>query len=91
MAIAVQFTQSSMTTEQYENGLRSLDEAGEGSPEGRTFHACYGESGALRVFDVWESQESFDRFGEKLMPIAQELGIDLGQPEVAPLENVIEA
>jgi hypothetical protein len=41
------------------------------------------------VFDVWDSQESFDRFGQTLMPILEELGVDVGKPEVMPIHNVI--
>jgi hypothetical protein len=29
----------------------------------------------FRVVDVWESEEAFNRFGETLMPILQELGV----------------
>jgi hypothetical protein len=38
---------------------------------------------------VWESQEDFDKFGETLMPILAEKGIDAGEPMVAPLHSVI--
>jgi len=41
------------------------------------------------VFDVWDSQESFDRFGETLMPIMAELGADPGEPRVVEIHNVI--
>jgi hypothetical protein len=37
------------------------------------------------VYDVWESQETFEAFGAKLMPILAELGIDVGQPAVMPV------
>ena len=30
------------------------------------------------VFDVWTSQEAFDRFAKTLMPILQQLGVDPG-------------
>jgi hypothetical protein len=42
------------------------------------------------VIDVWESQEAFDRFGEKLMPILQELGIDI-QPQLYPTLALVTA
>jgi hypothetical protein len=44
--------------------------------------AGQGENG-FRVVDVWESEEAFGRFGETLMPILQELGIE-AQPEIYP-------
>jgi hypothetical protein len=45
--------------------------------------------GLIQVFDVWESQEAFDAFGATLVPIMSGLGVDPGQPMVAPVRNVI--
>jgi hypothetical protein len=42
------------------------------------------------VFDVWDSQESFEAFGAPLVPIMMELGADPGQPHVSPVHNIIE-
>ncbi|MEU4350267.1 hypothetical protein [Streptomyces sp. NPDC023838] len=40
------------------------------------------ESGVLRVTDVWESQEDFERFfGERLAPAVEKAGI-VGQPDI---------
>lgn len=60
-----------------------------GNPAGRRYHACFGGGDKVQVFDVWDSQASFDAFGQTLMPILQSLGADPGQPMVAPLHNVI--
>jgi hypothetical protein len=52
------------------------------TPEGAIFHVSWFEGG-LRVVDVWESQEDFERFAtERLMPKLQELGIGSGEPDV---------
>lgn len=83
MALAIQFTPASMDQARYEETMRRLDDAGAGQPEGRLHHVIYGEGDRLRVFDVWDSMESFERFGATLMPILGEIGIDAGQPEVA--------
>jgi hypothetical protein len=40
------------------------------------------------VVDVWESEEAFQRFGEKLMPIMTAIGIE-GAPEVYPSHTVV--
>jgi hypothetical protein len=40
------------------------------------------------VYDVWDSQEDFDAFGQTLMPILGEMGIDPGQPDVMPVHNI---
>jgi hypothetical protein len=41
------------------------------------------------VFDIWEPQQDFDRLGETLMPIPQQIGPDPGQPMVEPVHNLI--
>jgi hypothetical protein len=49
----------------------------------------HSREGGLHVFDVWDSQESFAAFGETLMPILAEAGIDPGEPMVSPVHNII--
>ena len=89
MSITVRFTPESMTAAKYDECISRLAQAGAGAPKGRLYHVCYGSGDALRVLDVWESSESFDAFGQTLMPILQELGIDPGTPEVSQLHNII--
>ncbi len=60
---------------------RGLEAAGAGAPAGRTHHFAFdGGNGGLHVFDVWESREAFNRFGETLLPVLAEVGADPGQP-----------
>jgi hypothetical protein len=90
MALAVYFPGTSFTKDQYDAGVRKLEEAGEGSPPGRSYHCAFvGAGGGVQVFDVWESQESFDRFGQSLMPILEEVGADPGEPQIAEVHNII--
>jgi hypothetical protein len=89
MAIAISFTPVSMNAVQYDECIRRLQIAEAGSPHGRSFHACYGSGDQLRVFDVWDSMESFEKFGQRLMPILKDIGIDLGQPEVQEIHNLL--
>jgi hypothetical protein len=49
-----------------------------------------GSGDKLQVFDIWESQQAFDKFGETMMPIVQEVGVDLGQPMVELVHNLIQ-
>jgi hypothetical protein len=44
----------------------------------------------IRVFDIWDSEESFQAFGATLVPILSQLGIDPGQPAITPVVNTIE-
>ena len=88
MAVGIYFAPSAMTAALYDECITRLKKAGAGHPTGRTYHASFGPSDKLMVFDVWTSQASFDRFGKTLTPILQELGID-GQPTVMPVHKVI--
>jgi hypothetical protein len=55
----------------------------ENVPEGALFHVAWQDGDALRVVDVWESAEDFNRFVEdRLMPVVKgEMGIE-SDPEV---------
>jgi hypothetical protein len=58
--------------------------------EGLLAHiAGQGEHG-FRVVDVWESEEAFAHFGESLMPVLQELGIE-GAPDIYPAHAFVSA
>lgn len=50
---------------------------------------CFGLDGNLRVSEVWDSQEQLDAFGERLMPVLSEVGIEPGQPEVLEVHNIV--
>ncbi|MEK6300405.1 MAG: hypothetical protein AABO41_06755 [Acidobacteriota bacterium] len=89
MAITVRFTPKSMSAAKYDECIRRLEQAGAGAPKGRLYHVCYGSKDDVRVFDVWESSESFDEFGQKLTPILQELSIDPGTPEISEVHKII--
>lgn len=89
MALGFYFAPQSFSPEQYDEVVRRLEAAGAGSPPGRSYHCAFSGKGGLNVFDVWDSQESFDKFGETLMPIMAELGADPGEPTVAEIHNVI--
>lgn len=90
MAIGVYFAPENMSREQYEEVLRRLETAGAGQPKGRSYHVSFFEGDSLHVFDVWDSQEEFDAFGQVLTPILTEVGIKVGQPSISPVHNVIE-
>ena len=89
MALVILFTPKQMSTAKYDEVIRRLEAVGAAAPAGRLYHACYGASDDLRVIDVWESQETFEHFGQTLMPILQEVGVDPGQPEIIPAHNVV--
>jgi hypothetical protein len=89
MALGIYFVHDGFTPEKYENAIKQLEAAGAGAPKGRTFHVALESDGAIQVFDIWESQENFDAFGSTLVPILAELGVELKEPMVATVHNVI--
>jgi hypothetical protein len=89
MALGIYFPAPSFTKEQYDEVSRRLEAAGAGSPPGRSYHCAFSGGVGVHVFDVWDSQEAFEKFGETLVPIMGELGADPGEPQVAEIHNVI--
>jgi hypothetical protein len=89
MALGIYFAPESMSAQQYDDVTRRLEEAGAGSPPGRSYHCAFSGGGGVHVFDVWDSQESFDKFGQTLMPILGEAGVDPGEPQIAEIHNII--
>jgi hypothetical protein len=66
------------------------DPVGEGMPCTPAYHVALESDGAIQVFDIWESQDAFEAFGQTLVPILSELGVDPGQPMAAEVHNVIQ-
>jgi hypothetical protein len=89
MALIVHFAPKGMDQKKYAEVLRRLEKAGAGTPPGRLHHTCYGDRSALRVTDVYDTPQSFEAFGQTLVPILTDLGIDVGQPEVIEVHNII--
>ena len=89
MALGFYFTPTGFTPAIYDETLKKLEAAGQGSPPGRLYHVALESGGLIQVFDVWESQESFEAFGATLVPIMTGAGVDPGEPMVASVHNVI--
>ena len=90
MAVVLRFTPQGMTAAKYNECITRLEQAGAGAPAGRLYHVCFGDKNNLRVSDIWDSAASFERFGQTLRPILQEIGIDPGEPEIIEVHNIIE-
>ena len=90
MSILVRFSPASLTPQQYDDSdTRFREEFGEEMPDGCELHVAFlGPDGNLRVSEIWDSREQFEAFGERLMPMLGELGIDPGEPEVLDIHNV---
>ena len=64
MSIFVSFGPVDMTREEY---LRVGDRLPD-PPEGRDYHVCSGEDGALYFAEVWSSEEAMHAHDERLGP-----------------------
>ena len=90
MALGFYFTPPGFTPAIYDETVKQLEAAGAGSPPGRLYHVALESGGLIQVFDIWESQETFEAFGATLVPIMTAAGVDPGQPMVASVHNVIQ-
>ena len=90
MSVLVRFTPTNVTKEKYEESLRRLKEAGDFPPEGMELHVAFGPEDNMRVSEVWDSREQLQAFGDRLMPILTDIGIEFsGEPEIIEVHNVI--
>ena len=80
--------QTPATPEQYDQ-VRERVGVGEGSlpPGGQLHVAAIGEDGRIQIFEVWDSREDAEAFGEKVQAAREELGVGVGQePTITYLE-----
>jgi hypothetical protein len=89
MSVLARFTPASLTAAQYDESIRKLEAAGDFPPDGLEYHLCFGTEGSLQVSEIWDSQEQLMAFGERLMPILDEIGIDAGEPTLLEVHNII--
>lgn len=89
MSVLIRFAPATLTAAQYDESIRKLEETGGFPPDGLDYHVCFGTDGNLRVSEIWDSQEQLDAFGERLMPVLSEVGIEPGEPEVMEIHNIV--
>jgi hypothetical protein len=91
MSILARFTATpSMTTEQYDESVRRLASGADWPPDGMEYHVAFTSGGNFRVSEIWDSREQLETFGQRLMPLLAEVGIELaGEPEIIEVHNII--
>jgi len=89
MSIVVRFTPASLTRQQYDETVRRMEAEGTFPPDGMDYHVCFGEEDRLRVSEIWDSREQWEAFGERLMPVLAEAGIEPGDPDVFEIHNIV--
>jgi len=94
--IVAVFDAPGLTQQNYEESVRRMSGKNRmSSPsdwpvEGLLVHVAGQGPKGFRVVDVWASEDAFRRFGEKLLPVLRELGIQ-GEPEIYPSHTVVTA
>ena len=89
MSILVRFSPPSMTAEQYDAILARLYEEGIHPAEGLELEVCFGSGDQMKVSVLFDSMDAFEKFGERLQPVLQELGMDPGTPYIMDVHHVI--
>jgi hypothetical protein len=86
--IAVRTAATNMSRDDYDKLITELERSGSGEPQGRLFHAGYGDD-EVHMFEVWDSRESFQPYHDDLMARLQGAGIDGGIVQIEPIHNTI--
>jgi hypothetical protein len=90
MSVLARFTPRSLTVQKYEEVNRRLEESGDWpDPDGLEIHVLFGPEDNLRVSEIWDSQEQLAAFGERLMPVLADVGIEPGEPELLEVHNIV--
>jgi hypothetical protein len=96
MPIVAVFEGPGFTQQSYEESVRKLTgknkmtSPSEWPVEGLLVHVAGQGPNGFRVVDVWTSEDAFRRFGEKLLPVLREVGIE-GEPEIYPSHTLVTA
>jgi hypothetical protein len=77
MAVAIEMNFKGATLDQYDKVIELMGLGGGApSPPGAIFHWVAKTNDGIRVVDVWESREVFDKFAEEQIgPYTQQVGI----------------
>jgi hypothetical protein len=79
-----------VTLEQYDESISRLEKSGDWPPEGLEYHVAFRSNGNFRVSEIWDSRKQVEAFGERLMPLLKDVGIELaGEPEVLEIHNTV--
>ena len=93
MPIAMVFDLPGMTQSQYDQ-IRGAVASGNRTSDisaGMLYHIAGPTENGWRVIEVWDSQEAADRFfQDKLASQFQQANLQLAQPQVIPVHNIMQ-
>ena len=90
MATAIMLEFQGATLEQYDQILKLMNLQGQTPPQA-LFHVCGTMEGGIRIVDVWDSAEAFEKFSqEQIAPFSKQVGLTQ-PPKVAtwPVHNIL--
>ncbi len=95
MPIVAIFQHPTVTRANYEKSVKQLSGGksqlktpADWPVPGLLMHVAGQGPNGFRVVDVWESEEAFRKFGEKLAPVLKSIGME-GEPEVYPAHTFV--
>lgn len=89
MSILIRYSPTSLTAQKYDEASQRVQETLDWPPEGLDIHVCFGSEGNLLVSEIWDSREHYEAFGERLMPVLTEAGVEFSnEPEVFEVHNI---
>ena len=89
MSILARFSPTSMTADQYDKIVARLYKDGIHPADGLELEVCFGTGDQMKVSLLFDSIGAFEKFGERLQPVLQELGMDPGTPDIIEVHHVI--
>jgi quinol monooxygenase YgiN len=70
MPVAIHISPHQMSKQDYDSAIADLAASGAAEPQGRLFHAAYGDDD-VHLFEVWESPEQFEAHREQMLATLQ--------------------
>ncbi len=91
MSILVRFTGApGLSAETYDATMPTIEASGQFPPDGLDYHVAFVAGGNFCVSEIWDSMEQFEAFGQRLMPILSQGGVELaGPPQIIEIHNII--
>ena len=88
MSVVVRHQPKGLTREKYDEVSRRMETGGSWPPEGMDMHVLFGDEGNMRVSEIWDSQEQFRAFADRLFPVLDEVGVQYSEPEVLEVHEL---
>ena len=89
ISILARFPPPLMTADQYDAILAQPYKEGIQPADGLELEVCFGSGDQMKVSLLFDSMDVFKRFGERLQPVLEELGMNPGTPDIMNVHHVI--